>query len=73
MGQGTMGSRRVSGSVTVEAALILPILLICIFWITDRGINLYTETVELSKRQEVWEDFNPAEKFRKLELRKDVF
>ena len=34
----------------------------------EKGIALYTETVELVQEQEMWEGFDPAGEFRKLEL-----
>ncbi len=56
------------GSLTVEAAIVIPIILISILWIVEKGIDLYTETVALVQEQEMWEEFYPAEMFRKMEL-----
>lgn len=64
--------KRARGSLTVEAAIIVPVILFCILWMVQGGITLYTETVELVQKQEMWEDFQPAGKFRKLELLEKV-
>lgn len=56
------------GSLTVEAAIIVPITLFCILWMVQGGISLYMATVEIVQRQEMWEDFHPAAQFRRLEL-----
>lgn len=60
------------GSLTVEAAIIVPITLFCILWMVEAGITLYSETVELVQKQEMWEEFHPASQFRKLELLEEV-
>lgn len=64
--------KRAKGSLTVEAAIIVPVMLFCILWMVQGGISLYTETVELVQKQEMWVDFCPAGKFRKLELLEKV-
>lgn len=60
------------GSLTVEAAIIVPIILFCILWMVEAGITLYSETVELVQKQEMWEEFHPSSQFRKLELLEEV-
>lgn len=64
--------KKARGSLTVEAAIIVPVILFCVFWMVQGGITLYTETVELVQKQEMWEDFRPAGQFRKLELLEKV-
>lgn len=64
--------KRARGSLTVEAAIIVPVILFCILWMVQGGITLYTETVELVQKQEMWEDFHPSGQFRKLELLEKV-
>lgn len=58
---------RARGSITVESSIVVPIILFCILWLLQSGITLYSETVELVQ-QTVWEEFHPAEEFRRLEL-----
>ncbi len=58
----------VQGSLTVEAAIIVPIVLFCVLWMVQGGIALYVDTVEVVQQQEMWKDFHPALQFRKLEL-----
>lgn len=59
--------KRVRGSFTVEAAIVVPIILFSILWMIESSITLYSGTVELV-RQMAWEGFDPAAEFRKLEL-----
>ena len=56
------------GSLTVEAAIVIPIILISILGIVEKGIDLYTETTALVQENQMREEFNPAERFRKMEL-----
>lgn len=65
--------QKARGSLTVEAAIVIPVILLCIYLMMDAGITLYAETTELVHRQQMWEEFDPAEKFRKLELLEEVF
>ncbi len=65
--------QNVKGSLTVEASIVVPVVLLCIFLLVDAGIQLYAGTTELVQKQEMWEDFHPAQKFRKLELLEEVF
>lgn len=60
------------GSLTVEATVIIPLVLLCILWMVEAGISLYSETVELVQEQEMWQEFYPSAKFRKLELLGDI-
>lgn len=69
-----IGAReQVKGSLTVEAAIVVPIVLLCIFLIVQAGIELYDRTAELVQEQEMWEEFHPAQKFRKQELLQEIF
>lgn len=70
--QKTISLMKASGSLTVEAAVIIPLVLFCILWMVEAGISLYSETVELVQKQERWQEFYPAAKFRKLELLGDI-
>lgn len=65
--------QKARGSLTVEAAIVIPVILLCIYLMMDAGITLYAETTELVHGQQMWEEFDPAEKFRKLELLEEVF
>ena len=65
---GITQKREVQGSITVEAAIVVPIILLCIFWLTQQGIDLYEDTVIIVEKQEMWDEFEPAAKFRNLEL-----
>ena len=60
--------RKVQGSITVEAAIIVPVILLCIFWLIQRGIALYEDTITIVEKQEMWDEFEPAAKFSNLEL-----
>lgn len=62
-----MKQMKAKGSLTVEAALVVPVVLFCILLILDQGLELYGEVVKTAQKQEMWEEFHPAEKFRKLE------
>lgn len=64
--------RCVQGSITVEAAIVVPIMLLCILWMVQGGITLYMDTVELVQQREMWETFHPTGQFRKLELLEDM-
>ena len=59
---------KVNGSLTVEAALVVPLVLFCILLILNQGIELYEEVAETVVKQEMWEEFNPAGRFRRFEL-----
>lgn len=63
---------KVRGSLTVEAALILPIVLFCILLILNQGLELYREVTETGKKQEMWEESDPAEQFRVLKLLEEI-
>ena len=65
---GITQKREAQGSITVEAAIVVPIILLCIFWLTQQGIDLYEDTVIIVEKQELWDEFEPAAKFRNLEL-----
>lgn len=59
---------KVRGSLTVEAAFVIPLVLLCILLVLNQGLELYEEVIETVKKQEMWEEFDPADRFRKLEL-----
>lgn len=63
---------KMKGSFTVEAAIIVPIVLFCILWMAEAGIALYTETAEIVQEQKMWEEFHPASQFRRAELLGEV-
>lgn len=63
---------RAKGSLTVEAALVVPIVLFCILLVLNQGLELYGELIKAAQRQEIWEEFHPADKFRKLELLEEM-
>lgn len=44
---GNIRGKTIRGSLTVEAAIVIPIVLFCILWIIEKGIVLYTETTAL--------------------------
>ena len=56
----------------MEAALILPIVLFCILLILNQGLELYREVTETGKKQEMWEESDPAERFRVLKLLEEI-
>lgn len=63
---------RVQGSYTVEAALVVPIVLACILLILNRTIDLYIEVTESIVYDSWWDEFEPVESFRKIELIKEL-
>lgn len=63
-----IGTKHAKGSLTVEAAVVVPVVLLCILWMAEGAVTLYCGTVEIVEKQEMWEGFDPAEEFRKLEF-----
>ncbi|WP_075721821.1 hypothetical protein [Roseburia sp. 499] len=63
---------RVQGSYTVEAAIIVPIVLGCMLLILNRTIELYIEVTETTVYSSWWQEFEPADSFRKVELLKRI-
>lgn len=59
---------RAKGSYTVEAALIMPIVLGCILLVLNQSIELYTEVTKATVYTSWWQEKEPAEDFRKIEL-----
>lgn len=59
---------RVQGSYTVEAALIVPIVLGCILLVLNQAIECYTEVTEDTVNDSWWQEFEPADSFRKIEF-----
>lgn len=64
--------RKIKGSFTVEAALVLPIALFCILMVLEEGLELYNKTVETARKQEMWSGFYPAETFRRWKWSADM-
>ncbi len=58
----------VQGSFTVEAALVFPIVVFCIFQFLDQGIELYCQIIEITGNQKAWKGFDPASRFRQFEF-----
>lgn len=58
---------RARGSYTIEAALIMPVVLGCILLVLNQSIELYTEVTEDTTYSEWWQELDPAENFRKIE------
>lgn len=63
---------RVQGSYTVEAAIIVPIVLGCMLLILNQTIELYIEVTETTVYGSWWQEFEPADSFRKVELLKRI-
>ncbi|MEY8515768.1 TadE family protein [Lachnospiraceae bacterium 29-84] len=59
--------RKEQGSLTVEAAFVIPIVLIVMMLVFDQGIDLYTSMVETVRAQRDWEEMDPGKRFRELE------
>lgn len=59
---------RVQGSYTVEAALIVPIVLLCLMLVINQAIILYLEVIEDTVYSSWWQEFEPADSFRKVEM-----
>ncbi len=59
---------KAKGSLTVEASLVVPIVLFVIFLLLSQGLELYAQVAETVKKQEMWEEFKPSETFQRLEL-----
>lgn len=59
---------KLRGSYTIEAALIMPIVLFCIVLVLEQTMALYSETIAIVKQQEMWREFTPAEMFRQIEF-----
>lgn len=62
---------KAEGSYTVEAALVVPLVLVCILFIINQGIELYTEVTADTVYSSWWQEFNPALDFRRKELLKN--
>ncbi|MEG0961342.1 MAG: pilus assembly protein [Lachnospiraceae bacterium] len=59
---------KVKGSYTVEAALLMPIILFCLCFILEQTIDMYMQTKEILCITEEWKEFNPVPIFRTLPL-----
>ena len=59
---------RVQGSYTLESELVVRIVLGFILLILSQTIYLYIEVTETTKYDRWWEEFQPAESFRKIEF-----
>ncbi len=63
---------RLKGSFTVEAAIVISVVVLCVFLFVEAGIELYVGMSALVQEQGKWEEFCPAAQFRKLELLENV-
>ncbi|MBD5555532.1 MAG: hypothetical protein HDQ95_09400 [Roseburia sp.] len=64
--------RKQKGSLTVEAALIVPLVLTVFALAVNAGISLYTECREMAAEAMVKEDIDAAELFYAKERVKDI-
>lgn len=59
------------GSMTIEAALVLPLVLLVIMWTLQAGMNLYQQAVETAMQE--WPDAQQAiSEFRDYFVIKDM-
>lgn len=58
----------VQGSYTVEAAIIVPIVLVCILLVLSKAISLYEEVTDITVFNEWWQELEPEEIFRENEV-----
>ena len=63
---------KVRGSLTVEATLILPVILFCILLVLNQGLELYSAVIATAGKQEMLEESDPAERFRILKLSEEM-
>lgn len=63
---------KAKGSLTVEAAFVVPLVLFCILLVLNQGLELYEEVIGTMEKQEMWEEFDPAGGFRKFEFLEKV-
>ena len=59
---------RARGSYTVEAALIMPVVLGCLLLILNQSVTLYSEVKECTICSSWWQEREPADSFRKIEF-----
>lgn len=57
---------RVRGSYTVEAAFLLPVIILLLAWTLHLSINLYAQVESAAASYEKAEDFDAAKRFRNL-------
>lgn len=68
-----MGNRKkAAGSFTVEAAIIVPVVLGCILLVLNMAIQLYTEVTACTADGSWWQELEQADEFRKLQLWKSI-
>lgn len=63
---------RARGSYTVEAALIMPIVLACLLLILNQTIDLYSQVKEHTTCSNWWQELESADSFRQIELMRHV-
>lgn len=63
---------KVQGSYTVEAAIIVPIVLFCILFCMNQAIELYTEVTKDTVYGSWWKKFEAADSFRRIEWLKNI-
>lgn len=59
---------RARGSYTVEAALIMPMVLGCLLLVLNQTILLYSEVKERTTCSSWWQELEPADSFRNIEF-----
>lgn len=64
--------KKAAGSFTVEAAIIVPVVLGCILLVLNMAIQLYTEVTACTVYSGWWQELEPADEFRKLQLWKSI-
>lgn len=63
---------RVQGSYTVEAAMIVPLVLGCLLLVMSQAIELYTEVTDDMVYGSWWQEYEPADSFRRIEWMKNI-
>lgn len=62
----------VTGSITVEAALVIPVLLLVFGSIMQKGIELYTETKEMTVEQMEEDDWDIVKEFNRRTFLEEI-
>lgn len=62
----------VTGSITVEAALVIPVLLLVFGSIMQKGIDLYTETKEMTVEQMEEDDWDIVKEFNRRTFLEEI-
>lgn len=64
--------KKAAGSYTVEAAIIVPVVLGCILLVLNMAIRLYTEVTACTVYNSWWQELEPSDEFRRLQFWKNV-